>query len=112
MTDKILREAHLAPADIQGYAHEEYTHMSVAAAVASGSADTGMGILAAAKALDLDFVPVAEERYDLIIPEQFAEDRKVTAVLALMESNQDFHKKILALGGYDLRDCGKVMYRQ
>ena len=112
LTDKILREAHLAPSDIQGYAHEEYTHMSVAAAVASGSADTGMGILAAARALDLDFVPVAEERYDLIIPEQFADDRKVAAVLALMESNLDFHKKILALGGYDLRDCGKVMYRQ
>jgi len=112
LTDNILKESHIKPTDIQGYAHEEYTHMSVAAAVASGSVDTGMGILAAAKALDLDFIPVAEERYDLIIPEQFISDPKVVAVLELMVSNQAFHGEILSLGGYDLRDCGKIMYRQ
>jgi putative molybdopterin biosynthesis protein len=86
--------------------------MSVAAAVASGSVDTGMGILAAAKALNLDFMPLAEERYDLIIPEQFISDPKVEAVLELMRSNRTFHGEILSLGGYDLRDCGKIMYRQ
>ena len=112
LTDKILREENIRSSEITGYDHEEYTHMSVAAAVAGGSADTGMGILAAAKALDLDFIPIAEERYDLIIPERFIEDRKVTAVLKLMESNHEFHEEILALGGYDLRDCGRIMYRQ
>jgi putative molybdopterin biosynthesis protein len=112
LTDKILKEAKISPAEIPGYAHEEYTHMSVAAAVASGSVDTGMGILAAAKALDLDFIPVAEERYDLIIPEQFISDPKVVAVLELMRANRTFHGEILSLGGYDLRDCGKIMYRQ
>ncbi len=112
LTDKILKEANIKPTEIQGYSHEEYTHMSVAAAVASGSVDTGLGILAAAKALDLDFIPVAEERYDLIIPEQFITDQKVAAVLELMLSNQAFHEEILSLGGYDLRDCGKIMYRQ
>ncbi|MBI5556426.1 MAG: molybdopterin biosynthesis protein [Deltaproteobacteria bacterium] len=112
LTDKILRETGIAPDRIRGYAHEEYTHMSVAAAVASGAVDTGMGILAAAKALDLDFIPVAEERYDLIIPEQFIGDPKMMALLELMESNEAFHQEILALGGYDLRDCGKIMYRQ
>ncbi len=112
LTDKILKEEGLSPKDICGYAHEEYTHMSVAAAVASGSVDTGMGIMAAAKALGLDFVPVAEERYDLIIPEQFINDRKVQAVIDLMSSGARFHKEILDLGGYDLRDCGKILYRQ
>jgi putative molybdopterin biosynthesis protein len=112
LTDKILKEANIRPAEIQGYDHEEYTHMSVAAAVASGSVDAGLGILAAAKALDLDFIPVAEERYDLIIPEQFISDQKVMAVLELMVSSQAFHGEILSLGGYDLRDCGKIMYRQ
>jgi len=112
LTDKILKEANIKPTEIQGYSHEEYTHMSVAAAVASGSVDTGLGILAAAKALDLDFIPVAEERYDLIIPEQFITDQKVAAVLELMLSNHSFHEEILSLGGYDLRDCGKIMYRQ
>jgi len=112
LTDKILKEATIAPTDIRGYDHEEYTHMSVAAAVAAGSVDTGMGILAAAKALNLDFIPIAEERYDLIIPKQFTEDKKVRAVLDLMESSDEFHRQILALGGYDLRDCGKLMYEQ
>jgi putative molybdopterin biosynthesis protein len=112
LTDKIMRKLNIRPEDITGYDHEEYTHMSVAAAVASGSVDTGMGILAAAKALDLSFIPITEERYDLIIPEQFIADRKVIAVLELMESHKGFHKEILALGGYDLRDCGKIMYRQ
>jgi putative molybdopterin biosynthesis protein len=112
LTDKIMRKLSIRPDDITGYDHEEYTHMSVAAAVASGSVDTGMGILAAAKALDLGFIPITEERYDLIIPEQFIADRKVIAVLELMESHKGFHKEILALGGYDLRDCGKIIYQQ
>ncbi len=112
LTDKTLADLKIDRARIQGYQHEEYTHMSVAAAVASGSVDTGMGIRAAAVALGLDFVPVAEERYDLIIPKQFLEDSKVASVLKLIRTNTDFHKKILALGGYELRDCGRVMYQQ
>jgi putative molybdopterin biosynthesis protein len=112
LTDKTLADLKIDRARIQGYQHEEYTHMSVAAAVASGSVDTGMGIRAAAVALGLDFVPVAEERYDLIIPKQFLEDSKIASVLKLIRTNTDFHKKILALGGYELRDCGRVMYQQ
>ena len=53
---------------IKGYQHEEYTHLAVAAAIASGRADCGLGIAAAAQALDLDFIPLYQERYDLIIP--------------------------------------------
>ncbi|MDP3479728.1 MAG: substrate-binding domain-containing protein, partial [Desulfoprunum sp.] len=112
LTDKTLADLKIDRARIQGYQHEEYTHMSVAAAIASGSVDTGMGIRAAAVALDLDFVPVAEERYDLIIPKQFLHDSKVASVLELIRTNTEFHKKIIALGGYELRDCGTVMYEQ
>lgn len=112
LTDKVLRDQDIDPATIQGYEHEEYTHMSIAAAVASGSADAGMGIRAAAVALDLDFVPVAEERYDLIVPAKFKDDSKVQTVLELMRNNEDFHSRILALGGYNLRDIGKVFYEQ
>jgi putative molybdopterin biosynthesis protein len=112
LTDKILRELQIDPSTIQGYAHEEYTHMAVAAAVASSSVDTGMGIRAAALALDLDFIPVAEERYDLIIPEEFYTDYRVESLLRQIRKNTDFHRKILQLGGYNLRDCGKIMYEQ
>ncbi len=112
LTDKILENEGLEASEIFGYDREEYTHMSVAAAVASGSVDTGMGIRAAANALDLDFVPIAEERYDLIVPRQHLADRKVAAILDLIRNDLIFQAAILALGGYNLRDCGKVMYEQ
>lgn len=112
LTDKVLKDSGIDSSQILGYEHEEYTHMSVAAAVANGSVDTGMGIRAAAVALNLNFVPIAEERYDIIIPTEYIDDPKVTILLDLIRTNSSFHENILALGGYDLRDCGKVMYQQ
>ncbi len=112
LTDKILADEGIDPAEITGYDHEEYTHMNVAASIAGNSVDTGLGIRAAANALNLDFVPVAEERYDLIIPAIFLNDPKITASIDLIKNNKEFHEAILALGGYNLRDCGKVMYEQ
>ena len=112
LTDKILKESGISPEQLNGYDHEEYTHMSVAAAVASTSVDAGMGIRAAAVALGLDFIPVAEERYDLIVPKKFLDDPKVIKVLDLIRNGEEFHNKILALGGYNLRDTGKVLYEQ
>jgi putative molybdopterin biosynthesis protein len=112
LTDKILSEKGIDSSTIPGYGHEEYTHMSVAASVANGSVDAGLGILAAANALDLDFVPIAEERYDLIAPTSFQNDTKIKVMLELIRTNTLFHDRIISLGGYDLRDCGKIMYEQ
>jgi putative molybdopterin biosynthesis protein len=112
LTDKILQDEGIDASQIVGYGHEEYTHMSIAASVANGSVDAGLGIRAAANALELDFVPIAEERYDLIVPGQHLDDSKVAAVIELIRTNSLFHNAILALGGYNLRDCGKVMYQQ
>jgi len=112
LTDKILRDSGLDPDHIRGYDHEEYTHMNIAAAVASGSVDTGMGIRAAAFALQLDFVPIAEERYDLIVPQDYLADLRVTAALDIIQTNRDFRERILSLGGYNLRESGSVLYRQ
>lgn len=112
LTDKILKELEISVTSINGYEREEYTHMSVAASVANGSVDAGMGIRAAAEALGLDFVLIAEERYDLIIPNAFQDDPKILAMLDLIRNSKDFHNSILALGGYNLRDCGAVLYQQ
>jgi putative molybdopterin biosynthesis protein len=112
LTDKVLQDAGIDSAEIVGYDHEEYTHMSVAASVANGSIDAGLGIRAAANALGLDFVPVAEERYDLIVPAQHQNDNKVTTIIELIRTNNAFQNAILALGGYNLRDCGNIMYEQ
>lgn len=110
LLDYKLREHGLDPGQIQGYDREEYTHMSVAAAVASGSADAGMGIRAAAQALGLDFVNVVEERYDLCIPGEFWDTPYIQRLLEVM-SMPTFQEEVKSLGGYDLRDCGKVMWR-
>ncbi len=112
LTDKVLRDAEISPSQISGYDHEDYTHMNVAAAVASGSVYAGMGIRAAAVALDLDFIPIAEERYDLIVPEYLLTDQRVVSALEIIRENSEFYDKIVDLGGYSLRDSGSVVYRQ
>jgi len=112
LTDLELKKKGIHPERIAGYEHEEYTHMNVASAVASGLADAGMGIRAAARALHLDFVPVAKERYDLIIPAAHRYDPKVERLLAIIEHDRDFRQTVESLGGYDLKDCGRIFYRQ
>ena len=112
LTDKILHDARIDPRLISGYDHEEYTHMNVAAAIAGGSVDAGMGIRAAAVALDLDFLPIAEERYDLIVPCHLLDDWRVMAALEIIRENREFYGSIIELGGYSLRDSGTVVYRQ
>ena len=91
---------------IFGYNHEEYTHLSVAAAVKSGRADCGLGIAAAASALGLDFIPLFNERYDLIIPAKFYNDNLLMPLLNLL-SNQRFLKAVGALPGYNVEEMGK-----
>ncbi len=93
---------------IKGYRQEEFTHMGVAVNVLSGSADVGMGIYAAARALDLDFIPVVSERYDLIIPLEFWNDDKIRLLIDIIRSNE-FRDRVLELGGYDVSDTGRVL---
>lgn len=112
LTDMHLNRLGISPEQVHGYEREEYTHMNVASAVASNNADTGLAIRAAAVALDLDFIPVAEERYDLILPKAFLEDSKVIALLQTITANNEFRNIVENLGGYDLRDCGMIMYEQ
>jgi putative molybdopterin biosynthesis protein len=111
LLDKYLRTLGIDSARIAGYDHEEYTHMAVASAVLTGLADTGLAVLASAQALDLDFIPVAEERYDLAIPEVFFDDPKIQRLLTIIRDDTEFRSSVQALGGYDLRDMGKLMYK-
>jgi putative molybdopterin biosynthesis protein len=112
LTDMHLKRLGITSDQVTGYDREEYTHMNIASAIASRSADTGLGIRAAALALDLDFIPVAEERYDLILPKAFLDDPKVLSLLNLLRVNKEFRSIVAGLGGYDLRDCGQVLYEQ
>jgi len=108
LLDHQLNQLGITPEKIVGYDREVYTHMAVASAVATGIADAGLGIFAAAKALDLDFVPIAEERYDLAIPEDFLPTPGVSVVLEIVKTDR-FRERVRSLGGYDTRDTGKRM---
>ncbi len=110
LLDYKLKALEIAPTDIRGYDNDEYTHMSVAVAVLSGRADAGLGIMAAARALDLDFIPVVTEEYDLIIPDRFYHTPKVQALLETIQS-VDFKERVMALGGYDTANTGQVIYQ-
>jgi len=109
LTDLYLKRLAIDPSKVKGYHHEEYTHMAVAAAVLSNAADTGLGVLSAAQALGLDFVPVASERYDLAILAEYYNDPMLQALLNIIREDTAFRDQIRSMGGYDVSDMGKVI---
>ncbi len=110
LMDYLCAKHRLDTASIYGYEREEFTHTSVAAQIASGSADAGMGIYSAAKMYDLAFIPVCTEQYDLLIPDSAWETPLVQEMLALLRS-REFAGKLEELGGYTLRSPGEVRRR-
>jgi len=110
---RVLLDYHLnlmsiPQSSIEGYPQEEYTHLGVAAAVASGRADCGLGIAAAAEALDLDFIPLFQERYDLVIPKRFAEDDLLAPLFRLLVDSP-FRDAVSQRIGYDVSVMGTMI---
>jgi putative molybdopterin biosynthesis protein len=93
---------------IRGYEQDEYTHMAVAVAVLSGKVDVGLGIKSAANALGLDFVPLVEERYDLLIPGELFDASMIQTILTVINTPL-FQEKVEKMGGYSTRDTGKLV---
>ena len=108
LLDYKLKELGISPDQVTGYEREEYSHLAVAAAVKSGSVSTGLGILSAATALGLEFIPLLDERYDLVIPRVHYESDLLQPLLALLQ-NENFRHEVDALGGYRTGDMGRVM---
>ncbi|MDQ1329652.1 MAG: molybdopterin molybdotransferase, partial [Candidatus Poribacteria bacterium] len=106
LLDYELKKLGLTTDGIIGYDREVYTHLTVASAVATGIADAGLGIFASAKALNLDFIPIAEERYDLAIPEEYLSLEGIKIILETI-TKDSFRERVQSLGGYDSRDMGK-----
>jgi putative molybdopterin biosynthesis protein len=106
LLDHELARRDLDPAQVGGYSREEHTHLAVAAAVAAGRADTGLGILAAARAFGLDFVPVAREPYDLVLRASTLDDDLLTPLWTLLEQ-PEFRASIEKLGGYSCAETGR-----
>lgn len=107
LLDYELGRLELDPAQISGYEREEYTHLAVAAAVASGAANAGLGIRAAANALELGFVPLAFEQYELVIPRLFYESALLQPLLEMLH-NQRFQKAVADMPGYEVAGMGEV----
>ena len=107
---RVLLDAELGargidPGAVSGYEREEHTHLAVAAAVGAGRADCGLGVLAAARAFDLGFVPVTREPYDLVMAPEALDDPKLAPLWALLEE-PEFRAAVEGLGGYSVDEMG------
>ncbi len=110
---RVLLDYHLSKLGISsetiiGYDQEEYTHLSVAAAVASGRADCGLGIPAAARSLELDFIPLFQETYQLVIPRNFAESHLLAPLFEVL-NDPEFRQAVLKMPGYDVSQMGNLV---
>ena len=108
--DYQLKLLGIDPKSIPGYETEEYTHLAVAASVFSEKATAGLGIQSAAEAMELDFVPLFTEQYDLVVPEEFYDGGIFQPVLEVI-SSQKFKDDVEALGGYDTSVMGNEVVR-
>ncbi len=105
LLDRALSNAGISTENIEGYDREEWGHLAVAAAVASGTADVGIGVKAAAVAMGMEFIPIEEERYDLVIPDHFLSETSVQVLLDLLR-RPTLHRRVESLGGYDASQMG------
>lgn len=109
LLDYLLGKEAIDPADIQGYDRALTTHLAVASAVATGSADAGLGILSAANALGLDFYPIGNEEYDFLMYEEALDDPRIQRLLELLKSDH-FKQRVATLGGYGFSRTGEIVY--
>jgi putative molybdopterin biosynthesis protein len=91
---------------IEGYAREEPTHLAVAAAIAAGRCDAGLGIKAAARAFGLDFVAVTQEPYDLVVSATAIDSPLLAPLWSLLRSDR-FQAAVTDLGGYSTKEMGR-----
>ena len=107
--DEQLRIHHISPSSIEGYNEEEMSHIDVASAVANGHADIGIGIEKISKLIEVDFIPLVRERYDIVLLKTPENQLLVESVKEILNS-PDFQSEVVALGDYDVTQMGQVIY--
>lgn len=107
LLDYRLKQLSIAGRNIVGYEKEVGSHMAVAATIAAGAADVGLGIRAVAEMMDLDFIPVAQEQYDLI--STLEPDGKLIKLLISILQSDPFRQEVEGLGGYNLKAAGTII---
>ncbi|MGH8122903.1 MAG: substrate-binding domain-containing protein [Rudaea sp.] len=108
LLDLLLARENIDGRAIDGYDNGEFTHAAVAAYVASGMADAGLGIETPAQRFGLDFIPLLQERYFFLCTKAVYATAAIDAVLAILRTSE-FRKAVNALPGYDARHCGRVL---
>lgn len=109
LIDLLLKEKGIGRESIRGYEREESSHTAVGIAVREAVADVGAAIYAVAKIFSLDFIPLAEEEYDLIVTDELAKDRRFARLMAIIQSDL-FKKRLGEIGGYNTELTGTVKY--
>jgi putative molybdopterin biosynthesis protein len=108
LLDHHLKRMGIAERDILGYDHQVATHTEVATEIKGGRATVGLGVQAAATAFDLEFIPLARERYDFIIPKQTFYTEPLQKVMDVVRSDR-FAQQVEEMGGYDVSEMGSVL---
>ncbi len=109
LLDELLRTHGISQTHVAGYGQEEKDHISVASAVASGAADVGLGIEKTARLVDVDFVPIIEESYDIVLLKNDGNEALISTVQEILNDDM-FQQEIRAIGGYDVSQMGTVVF--
>jgi putative molybdopterin biosynthesis protein len=107
--DTQLEQLGILPERMRGYNQEARTHTAVAQAIQHGRADAGLGLYAAARLAKLEFIPIFQERYDLVLPEEQYRVSDIQNMLNYLQSRQ-FRSLVDSLGGYDTGHTGEELH--
>ncbi len=106
--DYLLKKYSINKEDINGYDREEFTHLLVAEAIKNGDADCGIAVYSAAKMMDLNFIKIDDEEYDIILPKKYLEFNLFKQFYEVI-TGEEFKSKLKDLGGYDFSELGKII---
>lgn len=107
LLDYLLKNKKIDKTNIRGYEREELTHMGAAVQVAEGAADAALGIRAAASAVNIDFIPIKSEKYDIILKKKSLNDPRIKRLIKIIKS-KPFKKAVKELEGYKLKNSGEI----
>lgn len=108
LLDQRLATVGIKADQVKGYQRSAGSHLEVARLIAEGQADVGVGVRSAARLLGLDFIPLQEERYDLVVPTVYLSEHPALSMFLDTIVSRPFRTEIQALGGYDTHETGKV----
>lgn len=109
LLDNNLKKLKISPSLIPGYKNEVFTHFEVGLSILGGETDVGIGTIAISKLLGLNFIPITQERFDLIIEQATFFDKKVQAFMEILNSSH-FRQRVQPISNYDFKNSGKIIY--